>query len=41
MEIVTIPVVLIDRFFFYMYHPIKVWFFDKIIFDLVYLSIFI
>ena len=24
MEIVTIPVVLIDRFFFYMYHPIKV-----------------
>ena len=37
MEIVTIPVVLVDEFYFYMHHPIKVWLFQKIIFELVYL----
>ena len=37
MKIVTIPVVLVDEFYFYMYHPIKAWLFEKIIFELVYL----
>ena len=37
MEIVTIPVVLVDKFYFYMHHPIKAWLFEKIIFELVYL----
>ena len=37
MEIVTIPFVLVDEFFFYVYHPIKGWFFEKIVFKLVYL----
>ena len=37
MEIVTIPVVLVDEFYFYMYHPMKTWLFEKIIFELVYL----
>ena len=37
MEIVTIPVVLVDEFYFYMHHPIKAWLFEKIIFELVYL----
>ena len=33
MEIVTILVVLVDQFYFYMHHqPIKPWFFEKIIF---------
>ena len=33
MEIVTIPVVLVDQFYFYMHHqPIKPWFFEKNIF---------
>ena len=36
MEIVTIPVTLVDEFCFYMHHPIKVWLFEKI-FELVYL----
>ena len=35
MEIVTIPVVLVDEF--YMHHPVKAWLFEKIIFELVYL----
>ena len=37
MKIVTIPVVLVDEFYFYMHHPIKAWLFEKIIFELVYL----
>ena len=37
MKIVTIPVVLIDEFYFYIHHPIKLWLFEKIIFELVYL----
>ena len=37
MEIVTIPVVLVDEFYFYIHHPIKAWLFEKIIFELVYL----
>ena len=41
MKIVTIPVVLVDEFYFYMHHPIKTWLFEKIIFELVYLCIFI
>ena len=28
-EIVTIPVVLVDEFYFYMHHPIKAWLFEK------------
>ena len=32
MEIVTIPVVLVDQFYFYMHQPIKPWLFEKIIF---------
>ena len=35
MEIVTIQVVLVDQFYFYMHHSIKAWLFDKIIFELV------
>ena len=34
MEFVTIPVALVDDFYFYMHHPIKTWLFDKIIFEL-------
>ena len=41
MEFVTIPVVLVDEFYFYTHHSIKVLFFEKIIFELVYLCIFI
>ena len=37
MKIMTVPVVLIDEFYFYMYHPIKAWLFEKILFELVYL----
>ena len=37
MEIVTIPVVLVDEFYFYMHHPIKAYLLEKIIFELVYL----
>ena len=37
MEIVTIPVVLVDEFYFLMHHPTKAWLFEKIIFELVYL----
>ena len=37
MEIKTIPVFLFDKFYFYMYHRIKAWLFEKIIFELVYL----
>ena len=37
MEIVTISVVLVDEFYFYMHHPIKTWIFEKLIFELVYL----
>ena len=29
MEIVTIPVVLVDQFYFYMHQPIKPWLFEK------------
>ena len=29
MEIVTVPVVLVDEFFFYMHHPTKAWLFEK------------
>ena len=36
MEIVTIPVALVNEFCFYMHHTIKVWLFEKI-FELVYL----
>ena len=36
MEIVTIPVVLVDQFDFYMRQPIKVWLFEKITFELSY-----
>ena len=36
MEIVTIPVALVDEFCFYMHHRLKVWLFEKI-FELVYL----
>ena len=36
MEIVTIPVVLANEFYFYMHHAIKFWLFKKI-FELVYL----
>ena len=36
METVTIPVVLVDKFYFYMHHPIKAWIFEKLIFELVY-----
>ena len=35
MDIVTIPVVLVDEFYFYMHHAIKAWLFEKIIFELV------
>ena len=37
MEIVTIPVALVDEFYFYMHHPIKAWILEKIIFELVYI----
>ena len=37
MEIVAIPVVQVDEFYFYMHHPIKAWLFEKVIFELVYL----
>ena len=37
MKIVTIPVALVDEFYFCMHHPIKTWLSEKIIFDLVYL----
>ena len=37
MEIVTISVVLVDKFYFYIHHPIKAWLFEKIIFELVYI----
>ena len=37
MEIVAIPVVLVDEFYFYMHHPKKAWLFEKINFELFYL----
>ena len=37
MEIVTIPVGQVHKFYFYMHYPIKAWLFQKIIFELVYL----
>ena len=37
MEIVAIPVVVVDDFYFYMHHLIKARLFEKIIFELVYL----
>ena len=37
METVTVPVVLVDEFCFYMHRPIKAWLFEKVIFELVYL----
>ena len=37
MKIVTIPVGQVDEFYFYMYYPIKVSLFQKIIFELIYL----
>ena len=37
MEIVTIPGVQVDEFYFYMHHSIKAWIFEKLIFELVYL----
>ena len=39
--IVTIPVVLVDKFHFYMHQPVKTWLFEKISFELVYRCIFI
>ena len=36
MEIVTFPVVLVDQFYFHMHQPIRVWLFEKIIFELDY-----
>ena len=41
MEIVTVPVVLVDEFYFYIHHPIKAWLFEKIILALVYLFHFV
>ena len=35
-EIVTNPVVLVEQFHFYIHQPIKVWLFEKIIFELDY-----
>ena len=37
MKIVTVPAVLVDEFYFYMYHSIKAWLFEKILFEIVYL----
>ena len=37
METVTILVVLVDQFYFYMHQPIKPWPFEKLSFELVYL----
>ena len=37
MEIVTIPVFLVDEFCIYVRHPIKSWLFEKIIYELDYL----
>ena len=39
MEFVTIPVVLVVEFYFYMHHPIKASLFQNITFELVYLCI--
>ena len=36
MKIVTVPVVLVDQFYFYTHHPIKTWLFEKIIYELDY-----
>ena len=36
MELVTIPVGLVDQFYFYMHQVIKIWLFEKIIFELDY-----
>ena len=36
MEIVTIPVALVNQFYFYMHQPMKIWPFEKIIFELDY-----
>ena len=38
MEIMTIPVVLVDEFYFHMHHSIQAWLFEKIIFELVVFS---
>ena len=37
MENVTIPVGQVDESYFYMHYPIKAWFFEKVIFELIYL----
>ena len=37
MEVVTVPVVLVDEFYFYIHHPIMAWLFEKVIFELVYI----
>ena len=36
MEIVAIPVILVDEFYFYIHHPVKAWLSEKITFELVY-----
>ena len=36
-EVLTIPVVLVDEFYFCIHHTINTWLFEKIIFELVYL----
>ena len=36
MEIMAIPVVLVDQFYFFIHQPMKAWLFDKIIFELDY-----
>ena len=36
-EIMTIPAGQVDEFYFYMHYSIKSWFFEKIIFELIYL----
>ena len=36
MEIVSVPIVLVDQFYFYMHQPIKASFFQKVIFELDY-----
>ena len=36
MEIVTIPVVLVNQFYFYIHQPMRDWLFEKIVFQLDY-----
>ena len=40
MEIVTILIVLVDQFYFNMHQPIKIWLFEKITFELVFIFAF-